>query len=217
MTTSEFINALTAGFTALYLIVTFLILLAALKANRHGRENAATADRRTQEALAMTRESNDLTQQSIEIARRSLELSVRPALHIGSIVSNPTLQQFTFKVSISNKGGSAYDLAFLSGRVIRSKTETPVLDDLEDPLPVGGSSRGSLARDEKFEDSHTIEDWNSVYHQHLKNGDEILYFYATATYRDILNHRYRTRFLRQFDPAQHDWSVGMHDESEIKT
>ena len=217
MTTSEFINALTSAFTALYLLVTFFILLAALRANRHGRENAAAADRHTQEALKMTRESNVLTRQSIEIAQRSLELSVRPPLHIGTIDSDQGVRHLAFKVPISNKGGTAYDLAFLSGYAIRSSAQEPALDDLRYPSPAGGSNRGSLGRDEKFDVAHTVEDWNTVYHERLKSADEILYFFATAVYHDILNHRYRARFLRQYDPAQHEWSVGMQDENEIKS
>ena len=221
MNTSERINAAIAIFTALYLLVTFFILLATLRANRQSRDNATTAAGSTQTALEMTRDSNAMTRESVEIAketlelsRRAFELSMRPSLHTGTINQEENLQRLTFHVPLTNKGGTAYDLWLLSGYEIRPRDQALTLDTLRDPTSADAASRGSLGRDDVLHITQSIEAWNAV-DLRLRSGEQILYFHATATCRDILGKRFRARFLRQFDPLRGDWPVGAQEEVEL--
>jgi len=209
--TSERINAAIAIFTALYLIVTFFILLATLRANRQSRENATANERSTQVALEMTRDSNALTRESIEVAKQTLELSrhafelsVRPDLYVGPFEQEDSLQRLTFRVSIANRGGAAYELRVLDGTEIRPRDQPLTLEALEEPSGQGAVGRGSLGRGDAIRLQHSIDAWNTVLLR-LRGGEQILYFFVTVAYRDVLDRRFHARFLHRYNATHSDW------------
>jgi hypothetical protein len=168
----------------------------------------------TLDSNALTRESVEIAKQTLELSRRSFELSARPSLHTGAIVQEENLQRLTFHVPIANKGGTAYELWLLSGYEIRPRNQALTLDALRDPTSSDGISHGSLADHDVLHVTHSIDEWNTV-SLRLRSGEQSLYFHATATCRDILGKRFRSRFLRQFDPLRGEWTVGAQDEVEL--